>query len=227
MNSNYFILNRQLLKVIRIVSVALLLSLGMQSTAFAMLASIEQVKEVKNSFQETFPFHLPREDNRSSLLTQLRFPGTKIIVPPPFILQPRPIPSYPSLQPETIPEDNSYPSLQPETIPEDNSLWESQNSYSTIEEFLQPISQRIDTLRAEGKNLSRAEVGRLLALQLINWKAEGKNLSRADEERLIGLINQLIEDSNPSDSKAATTTSPIVTPPIRPPIRRVSPPERY
>ncbi len=50
-------LSNQLPKFATSVFVSLLLLLGMQSTAFAVFAAIEQVKQVNKSFRETYPFH--------------------------------------------------------------------------------------------------------------------------------------------------------------------------
>ncbi|MFN6470531.1 MAG: hypothetical protein RMY36_012770 [Nostoc sp. SerVER01] len=45
-------------KVVVTVFVSLLLSLGMQSAAFAVLAAVEQAEQVENSFRQAYPFHL-------------------------------------------------------------------------------------------------------------------------------------------------------------------------
>jgi hypothetical protein len=63
-------LSGQVPKIVRIVLASLLLSLGIQNAAFAVLASIEQAKQVGNSFQETVLFDLLSQDNSSFLLTK-------------------------------------------------------------------------------------------------------------------------------------------------------------
>jgi hypothetical protein len=70
-------------KVIGIVFVSLLLSLGMQSAAFAVLASIEQAEQVGDSFREIYPFHLQIVGLTSPLKDQSRV--LIISEPPPHI----------------------------------------------------------------------------------------------------------------------------------------------
>ena len=82
-HNKYFKLSNPLPKVIGIVFVSLLLSLGMQSAAFAVLASIEQAEQVGNSFRETYPFHLQIVGLTSPLKDQSRV--LIISEPPPHI----------------------------------------------------------------------------------------------------------------------------------------------
>jgi hypothetical protein len=79
----YFKLSNPLPKIIGIVFVSLLLSLGMQSAAFAVLAAIEQAGQVGDSFRETYPFHLQVVGLTSPLKDQSRV--LIISEPPPHI----------------------------------------------------------------------------------------------------------------------------------------------
>jgi hypothetical protein len=81
--SKYFKLSNPLPKVMGIVFVSFLLSLGMQSAAFAMLAAIEQAGQVGDSFRETYPFHLQVVGLTSPLKDQSRV--LIISEPPPNI----------------------------------------------------------------------------------------------------------------------------------------------
>jgi hypothetical protein len=82
-HNKYFKPSNPLPKVIGIVFVSLLLSLGMQSAAFAVLASIEQAEQVGNSFRETYSFHLQIVGLTSPLKDQSRV--LIISEPPPHI----------------------------------------------------------------------------------------------------------------------------------------------
>ena len=79
----YFKLSNPLPNGIRIVFVSLLLSLGMQSAAFAELAAIQQAKQVGDSFRETYPFHLQVVGLTAPLIDQSRV--LIISEPPPHI----------------------------------------------------------------------------------------------------------------------------------------------
>jgi hypothetical protein len=65
------------------VFVSLVLSLGKQSSAFAVLAAIEQAKQVGDSFRETYPFHIQIVGLTSSLRDKSRV--LIISEPPPQI----------------------------------------------------------------------------------------------------------------------------------------------
>jgi hypothetical protein len=76
-------LSNQLSKVVVTVFVSILLLLGMQSAAFAVLAASEQADQVENSFRKSYPFHIQIIGLTSPLRDQSRV--LIISEPPPHI----------------------------------------------------------------------------------------------------------------------------------------------
>jgi len=74
---------KPLSKAIGLVFVSFLLSLGMQSAAFAVLEAINQAQQVEKSFRETYPFHLQVIGSTAPLKDQSRV--LIISEPPPQI----------------------------------------------------------------------------------------------------------------------------------------------